>query len=119
MEQFIFVAIVLAGLFVAIITRDETIYPLAFIIVSISVGLGISYALKQTFPLILLSLPCGLFLAQIAHDELKTGKKWFITVSIVSIVCSIIFLKQPAIAQSSLFVALVSMMSLLKAHGKV
>ena len=41
--------------------------------------------------IVLLGIPVGLFVAWLASDELRAGRKWFIALSLTSLIAGIVF----------------------------
>ncbi|MEM4259369.1 MAG: hypothetical protein QXS38_01230 [Candidatus Pacearchaeota archaeon] len=70
--------------------------------------------------LLILAIPVGYLIAQIAREELNYGKVWFEALFIISIVLSGLFwlLGEKYISLTCLFIAVVSMVSVLIAKDK-
>jgi uncharacterized membrane protein len=66
--------------------------------------------------LLVLAIPAGFLLSWMAKDELKEGKKWFKALFIISLILTVLFLIYGIsyAALTSAFVAIVSLISLIK-----
>ena len=72
--------------------------------------------------ILLCAFPVGYLLAWLARDELVAGRKWFIALAVVSILCLIpvyfiISNQLPAIL-TLLFIAIISLIAIWKSHDK-
>lgn len=70
--------------------------------------------------LIIIAFPVGLLIAYMARDELIQGRKWFVTLSILSAVVSVIAFsyKETTIGFASLFIIISTAVSYYKSFDK-
>ena len=73
-----------------------------------------------TLILLVLSIPIGFLIAYMARDELVEGKKWFITLTLLSLIIGIFFLilQSYAGALACFFIFIVSLISYRKSFDK-
>lgn len=69
--------------------------------------------------ILLLALPSGYLLSRLCDDELREGRKWFKIITIISLVLGgILIFFNIVVSFSLLFLAIVSIVSLLKSYDK-
>ena len=70
--------------------------------------------------ILLLAIPTGYLIAWLANDELVAGRKWFISLIILSIILGLIFYFKNIIyaALTNVFIIVVAFISLMKSYDK-
>lgn len=65
-----------------------------------------------------LAFAVGFLIARFANDELVVGRKWFVSLMVVSLICSWFFLGNSVIGFSSAFVFIVAGIAYWKSFDK-
>jgi len=70
---------------------------------------------------LLTSIPAGIVLAKLTKEELKSGRSWFESLTILAFVAGFVFLmsKNYVVALSFFYISIVSIISLLLSHGRI
>ena len=118
-ELLIGVVLLIATLVVVIINRDDTLVYFLGIIGFSVLGFYLGN-FSSVFVVSLSGLAFGILLRHLAHDELKIGRMWIISVAVISavgIIVSLLF-KEMIYLHTSLFLLLLCIPSLTRLSRK-
>ncbi len=90
--RFILGAVGLASLALIIVNKERSFLYIVGLVASCLAAFGIAFSFSQPLLLILLILPVSVYVAWLARDELKVGRRWFFALIVLSRSATLFFL---------------------------